>query len=167
MFRLAESLLVYYSGFELTAPYYWAWRIAHRFAFVQGFALFKIFLMNKPNRFNPAKKGRQKHKKTHLRTGKPARPQRPVQPIGIVEAKAFTAPASQAPVQRTQGDPLKDEGKRKLWDQKQAMLEARWLEAQERQKEERIVHRRKLRIAYSVTGIASILLLGVIAWNYA
>lgn len=123
--------------------------------------------MNKTNKFNPAKKGRQKHKKTHLRTGKPARQPSLAQPVGTIEAKAFAATASRAPVRRTQGDPLKDEGKRKLWGQKQALLEARWLEAQERQKEERIAHRRKLRIAYSVAGIASILLLGAIAWNYA
>lgn len=123
--------------------------------------------MKKPNKFNPAKKGRQKLKKTHLKTGQPARQQRLAQPIGPVEAKVFVANASQAPVSRPQGDPLKDEGKRKLWDQKQALLETRWLEAQERQKEERIAQRRKLRIAYSVTGTALALLLCVVAWNYA
>jgi hypothetical protein len=125
------------------------------------------FLMKKPNKFNPAKKGRQKHKKTHLRTGQPARQQRLAQPIGLVEAKTFAVTVPQAPVVRPQGDPLKDEGKRKLWDQKQALLEARWLEAQERQKEERIAQRRKLRISYGVTGTALTLLLCVIAWNYA
>ena len=123
--------------------------------------------MKKPNKFNPAKKGRQKHKKTHLRAGQPARQQRLAQPIGSVEAKAFAATGSRAPVLRLQGDPLKDEGKRKLWDQKQALLEARWLKAQERQKEERITQRRKLRIAYSVTGTALTLLLCLVAWNYA
>lgn len=128
---------------------------------------FENFLMKKPNKFNPAKKGRQKHKKTSLRTGQRTRQQALVQPIGTAEAKAFAAAASQAPVRRPQGDPLKDEGKRKLWDQKQALLEARWLEAQERQKAERLAQRRKLRIAYSITGTALILLLGVIAWNYA
>jgi hypothetical protein len=128
---------------------------------------FGNFLMKKPNKFNPAKKGRQKHKKTHLRAGQPARQQRLVQAIGQVQAKAFAATVSQTPVLRPQGDPLKDEGKRKLWDQKQALLEARWLEAQERQKEERIAQRRKLRIAYGITGTALTLLLCVVAWSYA
>lgn len=123
--------------------------------------------MKKSNKFNPAKKGRQKHKKTHLRTKQPARQKSLVQPIGPVEAMACAATARQAPVMRSQGDPLKDEGKRKLWDQKQALLEARWLEAQERQKEECIAQRRKLRIAYSVTGTALTLLLCVVAWSYA
>jgi hypothetical protein len=132
-----------------------------------GLCPFENCLMKKPNKFNPAKKGRQKQKKSHLRTGQPARQQYLAQPIGPAEAKAFAATAAQAPVLRPQGDPLKDEGKRKLWDQKQALLEARWLEAQERQKEERIAQRRKLRIAYGVTGTALTLLLCVIAWNYA
>lgn len=123
--------------------------------------------MNKTNKFNPARKGRQKHKKTHLRPGKSARQQPLVPPVGTVEAKAFAATASQARVRRTQGDPLKDEGKRKLWDQKQALLEARWLEAQERQKQERAAHRHKLRVAYSVAGIVTVLLLCAVAWHYA
>lgn len=122
--------------------------------------------MKKPNKFNPAKKGRQIRKKTHLRTGQSTGQQRLVQPIGTAESKALAASASQTPVRRPQGDPLKDEGKRKLWDQKQALLEARWLKAQERQKEERIAHRHKLRIAYSATGTALILLVCAIAWNY-
>lgn len=128
---------------------------------------FENCLMKKPNKSNPAKKGRQKHKKTHLRTGQPARQKSLVRPIRPVEAMAFAAAARQAPVPRSQGDPLKDEGKRKLWDQKQALLEARWLEAQDRQKEERFAQRRKLRIAYSVTGTALTLLLCVAAWSYA
>jgi hypothetical protein len=123
--------------------------------------------MKKPNKFNPAKKGRQKHKKTHLRTGQPERQQRLVQPIGSVEAKASAATVSRTHVLLPQGDPLRDEGKRKLWDQKQALLEARWLEAQERQKEERIMQKRKLRIAYSVAGTALILLLCLVALKYA
>ncbi|HEX8884894.1 MAG TPA: hypothetical protein VF797_10425 [Noviherbaspirillum sp.] len=123
--------------------------------------------MKKPNKVNPAKKGQQKYKKGHLRTGQPARQQRLVQPIGSVETKAIAATLYSAPVLRPHGDPLKDKGKRELWDQKQALLEARWLEAQKRQKEERITQRRKLRIAYSVTGTALTLLLCLVAWNYA
>lgn len=122
--------------------------------------------MKKPNKFNPAKKGRQKLKKINRKTGQPARQQRLGQPIGPVEAKVLASTAAQLPVLRPQGDPLKDEGKRQLWDQKQALLEARWLKAQERQKEERIAQRRKLRIAYSATGTALTLLLCVVAWNY-
>lgn len=123
--------------------------------------------MKKPNKFNPARKGRQKNRKADPRTGQPARQRHLVQPIGKADAKAFSAAASLAPVRRPHGDPLKDEGKRKLWDQKQALLETRWLHAQERQREERNAQKRKLRIAYSITGTAFMLLLGVIAWNYA
>lgn len=123
--------------------------------------------MKKSHKLNPAKRGRQKPRKTRLRTGQPAHQQELSQPIGSVKTKAVAATASQAPVRRPQGDPLRDEGKRKLWDQKQEQLEARWLEAQERQKEEHIAQRRTWRIAYSITGIALILLLCAYAWNFA
>ena len=128
---------------------------------------FENFLMKKPNKFNPAKKGRQKHKKTGIRMGQPARQQLLAQPIERVEAKTFAVTVAQAPVVRPQGDPLKDEGKRKLWEQKQTLLEARWLESQERKKVARIAQRRRLRISYGVTGTALTLLLCIITWNYA
>jgi hypothetical protein len=58
-----------------------------------------------------------------------------------------------------------DARKRKLWERKQAELEARRLAAQSRQTEEDAAHKRTMQIAYSITGAALVVLLCVLAWH--
>jgi len=60
-----------------------------------------------------------------------------------------------------------DERKRKLWERKQAELEARWLSAQSRQSEENTARKRTMKIAGSVTGAVLAVVLCALAWYFA
>jgi hypothetical protein len=60
-----------------------------------------------------------------------------------------------------------DERKRKLWERKQAELEARRMTAQARRAEEDSTRKRTMRIAFSITGTVLAVLLCALAWYFA
>jgi hypothetical protein len=69
-------------------------------------------------------------------------------------------PAQAAPASSARS---REEGKRKLWERKQAELEARWLDAQTRQNAENAARKRKMTtIGYGMTGV--VVAAGVLAW---
>jgi hypothetical protein len=82
------------------------------------------------------------------------------------EAKPREPASSRAPAGRK---PQRDEEerKRKLWERKQAELEARWATVQARQAEEDSARRRTMRIAFSITGAVLAVLLCAVAWYVA
>lgn len=60
-----------------------------------------------------------------------------------------------------------EESKRRLWERKQAELEARWVAAQAKQSSEEAARRRTMKIARRVTGIGALaVLLCVLALYY-
>ena len=82
------------------------------------------------------------------------------------EAKP-SGPASPHPPGARKPQRGEDERKRKLWERKQAELEARWRSAQSRQTEIEAARRRAMKIAYSITGTALAVLVCGAAWYFA
>jgi hypothetical protein len=60
-----------------------------------------------------------------------------------------------------------DERKRKLWERKQAELEARWVTAQSRQTDEDTARKRTMRFAWTSTATVLAVLLCALAWYFA
>jgi hypothetical protein len=82
------------------------------------------------------------------------------------EAKLYESTSPPSPSGRK---PQRDEAerKRKLWERKQAELEARWLTAQSRQTEENAARKRTMKIAFSISGTVFVALLCALAWYFA
>jgi hypothetical protein len=86
--------------------------------------------------------------------------------LSIAHEAKRNEPASRLPGgRRSQQD--EDERKRKLWERKQAELEARWATAQSRQTEEDAARKRTMKITCSITGAVMAVLLCVLAWYFA
>jgi hypothetical protein len=81
------------------------------------------------------------------------------------EAKLYE-PASSPPPAGRKPQRDEDERKRKLWDRKQAELEARWLTARSRQSEEDAARRRTMKIVFSITGMVLVVLSCALAWYF-
>lgn len=62
--------------------------------------------------------------------------------------------------------PDEAEQKRQVWQRKQAELEARWVSAQSRQAEQYAVRRRKMKLAYTITGVILAALLLILVWQF-
>ena len=60
-----------------------------------------------------------------------------------------------------------DEQKRKLWERKQAELEARRVAAESRQREQNAESRRTMRMVGGVAGVIALTLAGALTWYFA
>jgi len=123
--------------------------------------------MKKPKKSSAGNKRRRKENgQARLKTEQNTRKEGSDRLSRMVEAKprepgSLNSPAGRRPRQDD------DERKRKLWERKQAELEARWLTAQSRQTEEHAARKRTLKIAYGITGATLAVLLCVLAWYFA
>lgn len=92
----------------------------------------------------------------------------PASPIAWSQGEK-TGPNGQPGAQhriRSRSHRVDEDGKRKLWDRKQAELETRWQLAQTRRAEEYATHKRKMRIVYTATGIVMIVLALALTWYF-
>jgi hypothetical protein len=123
--------------------------------------------MRKPKKYSAGNKRRQKENgQARLRTEQNRRKKSSDPLSRMHEAKLYEPASLPSPAGRKpQRD--EDERKRKLWERKQAELEARWLSAQSRQTEEDAARKRKMKIVSSITGTALVVLLCAIAWYFA
>jgi hypothetical protein len=114
--------------------------------------------MKKPNKSNAGTKRRQAiTSPARPGTARNKRSKAAGQAAVRQQGKSSLAAAAPTPSAHS-----RDEGKRKLWERKQAELEARWLSAQTRQNAEDAARRRKMKVAYGMTG--AVLAAGVLAW---
>lgn len=114
--------------------------------------------MKKPKKSSPAGKRRQSG-------NSPARPGT----AGNIRRKAAGHSSPRPDVNSAQSAGAlpgssrnREEGKRKLWERKQAELEARWLSAQTRRNAEDAARRRKMKIGYGMVG--AVLAASALAW---
>lgn len=130
--------------------------------------LFKYYLMKKPKNASARNKRRQKENgQARPRTEQNMRKEGSDRLSKVHEAKPREPASPHALVGRKPQQRHEDERKRKLWERKQAELEARWVTAQSRQTEEDIARKHTMKIAYGITGTVLAVLLCALAWYFA
>lgn len=115
----------------------------------------------------PAKSSHRNKRNRRQPTHSSPRSGHPAQENGRNPGSSGARPAAAAAAAATT---LHDdyEGKRRLWERKQAELEARWVAAQDRQSKEELARRRAARAWWRGAGIAAIaILLCVLALFYS
>ena len=122
--------------------------------------------MKKPNKFHSSNRRRQKRKGQARQ-----RAQQPIRQDSTgrqSETRNVQSLEPISPLSSSGRRSRRDEGehKRQLWERKQAELEARWVLAQSRQAEQDSARQRERKIAYTVTGMALVGLLCVLAWYF-
>jgi hypothetical protein len=124
-------------------------------------------LMKKSKKFNAGKKRRQNENgQARLRTEQNMRKEGFDRLSRAHEAKPRGPSAPRPPAGRKpQRD--EDELKRKLWQRKEAELEARWVTARARRTEEDSARKRAMKIAFSITGTVLAVLLCALVWYFA
>lgn len=123
--------------------------------------------MKKPKKSSAGNKRRQKEKgQARLRTEQNIHKGGSDRLSRVQEVKPFNPASPHSPAERKlQQD---EDGRiRKLWERKQAELEARRVAAQSRQTEEDMARKRAMRIVYSITGTVLAVLLCALAWYFA
>jgi hypothetical protein len=123
--------------------------------------------MKKPRKSSAGNKRRQKgNGQARLRTEQNISREGSDPLSSVHKVKPRDPAAPRAPAGR-KSQPDEAERKRKLWDRKQAELEARWATAQSRQTEADAARRRTMKIACSITGIVLAVLFCALAWYFA
>jgi hypothetical protein len=122
--------------------------------------------MKRPRKSRARNKGRQNENR-QARPNADQQPRKEVsgQLVGTSQAKLGEPTSSRSQTGRkTPG--AHEEQNRKLWERKQAELEARWVTAQSRQASENAVRKRTIKRVCSIAGAISAVFLVILAWYF-